>query len=236
MMPSPIRAEYHRWASESSASTTASPAMTSASRTTRAGLEPDLGDRVDHLTGEHRGGHPDDAAEHHGDQEDGDVPPVRPGEGDDPLGRCRGLPVRGHSSRRRASSAMLQPPMPPTRPLGSTIGPAPQLVGSHGPSGSILPTTTTTSAVIRIFPERSCYSPRPARSRMRRVCASRSARSCSAWVRRRPGQQRLDLHHRVAGRPAGGGQVGTAASSSARHHQVGQADPVRLGRVHPPAR
>ena len=36
MMPSPMRAEYHRWASDSNASTTASPAMIRASRTTVA--------------------------------------------------------------------------------------------------------------------------------------------------------------------------------------------------------
>jgi hypothetical protein len=34
MMPSPMRAEYHRWASDSSASSTARPAIVSASRTT----------------------------------------------------------------------------------------------------------------------------------------------------------------------------------------------------------
>ena len=57
MMPSPMRAEYHRWASDSTASTTASAAMSSAMRTTTgAGVRPAARDRVDDVAGEHRRG------------------------------------------------------------------------------------------------------------------------------------------------------------------------------------
>ncbi len=87
MLPSPIRAEYHRWASDSSASATASRAIRIAIRTTApAGRRTALRDGVDDAAGEHRRSHTDRRVHDDREEEHEDVAPERSSERQDAPG------------------------------------------------------------------------------------------------------------------------------------------------------
>ena len=92
MMPSPMRAEYHRWASDSIASTIGERGDQHRDPHDRAGrFRTALGDGVDDAAGEHRGRDADRRVDDDREQEDDDVAAERPGEGQH---APRGAPVQ----------------------------------------------------------------------------------------------------------------------------------------------
>ena len=237
MMPSPIRAEYQRWASGEQRVGDRQAGDDQASRTTMPAA-PRAAPVIALITSPASTGvaTPMTAASDHGDQEDDDVAPVGPGERDDPPGGAALELVAGDLVLLRIERSMLQPPMPPPASAGHRSPPG---RAQLGPSGQFSRRLRQPRAVTRFFPAGPYgYSPARPRSRSRRVCASRSARCCSAWVRPAgAGEQRLDLDHRVAGRRPAAAAVRSRPRRPARPaaRQGGQPDPVGLGGVHPAA-
>ena len=206
--PSPMRAEYHRWAREKPASKTARIATRTAIFTTVAGGAV-RADHVDDPAGEHRGDHADHRAGGHGEQEDGQV----------------AAGTAGRSRRSGARSPWAASARSPTRRAGTSASPS--TARGRPASSSLAPPAGTKRAgcgalpplrprrnrrPVRVGrqanPDRLVAS--PARARRRRSWAARSAASCSS--RSRPSAPSSSALVSVA--TSGGGDSSAATRSA----------------------
>ena len=133
MTPSPMRAENQRLASEMPASTHGQPGDDQRDPHDAAGGAVEAGDPVDDVAGQQRGDHADHRRGDHEQQEERQLPPVGPGDAEDPAHGALGQlpagdrrvaperPHRGHGGHRSGSR---RAPPPSRRPANTHGGPA----------------------------------------------------------------------------------------------------------------